>query len=160
MRHIELYLGLGSNQGDRRAMIESALRLLDAGLGLSCAELSTFYDNPSWGFSGADFLNAVARYDLPFAGQSAYVYAHRVLSVCKEIETVLGRPPQPWTKGGDRLYSDRCIDIDLLFLGNEEIDSPVLTVPHPLAYQRDFVKIPLREVATEDFKAAYPEIFA
>ena len=62
-------------------------------------------------------------------------------------------------KEGRRIYHDRTIDIDILFYGTETIDTESLKVPHPLISQRDFVLIPLREIAKPSLRAAFPELF-
>jgi 2-amino-4-hydroxy-6-hydroxymethyldihydropteridine diphosphokinase len=57
------------------------------------------------------------------------------------------------------VYHNRAIDIDILFYGNERIDTEDLIVPHPLIGERDFVKIPLAEIAKPSLRNAFPEYF-
>ena len=60
----------------------------------------------------------------------------------------MGRTGEPqYDEAGERIYSDRPIDIDILLFGDNKIDCPELTVPHRLMYEREFVMIPLKEVA-------------
>ena len=84
-----------------------------------------------------------------------------ILRLCKDIERSLGRNDTPeYDAGGNRVYHNRAIDIDILFYGNEHIDIDGLTVPHPLIGERDFVKIPLAEIAKPSLREAFPELFA
>ena len=70
-----------------------------------------------------------------------------ILEICKGIEERMGRTGVPqYDERGERIYSDRPIDIDILLLGDHKIDCPELTVPHKLMYERDFVMIPLNEI--------------
>jgi 2-amino-4-hydroxy-6-hydroxymethyldihydropteridine diphosphokinase len=68
-----------------------------------------------------------------------------LLHVTQEIERSLGR----LKKSVNGIYSDRIIDIDILLYDDWHIDTPELTIPHPLMWERDFVMIPLREIAPE-----------
>ena len=71
-----------------------------------------------------------------------------ILEICKDIEARLGRTGAPQhDENGARIYTSRPIDIDILLFGDHKIDCPELTVPHKLMYERDFVMIPLREIA-------------
>ena len=65
-----------------------------------------------------------------------------------------------WDAAGHRIYHDRPIDIDILFWGTRRIRTTRLEIPHPLMAQRDFVMIPLREIADAQIMRAFPEIFA
>ena len=60
---------------------------------------------------------------------------------------------------GKRLYHSRSIDIDILLYGKQNIDNEILTIPHPLMVERDFVMIPLRQIVSEEEKEAFPEVF-
>ena len=84
-----------------------------------------------------------------------------ILGLCKEIERALGRNDAPeYGADGRRVYHNRTIDIDILFYGKERIDLKELTIPHPRIGERDFVKIPLAEIAKPSLRAAFPEFFA
>ena len=137
----KVYFSLGTNQGDREANIRKALNLMDERLGSPYKLLSSIIQTPSWGFEGPDFLNCAVMYELdadPF----------EVLAICKEIEREMGRTGQPeYDENGLRIYHDRPIDIDILYFGDRKIDSPTLTIPHPLIEKRDFVRLPLAEIA-------------
>lgn len=136
-----VFLGLGTNLGDRRQNIENAVKLLDERLEMQHFAISGIYETKSWGFDGPDFMNAVVLYELespdPF----------RLLGVCKDIEREMGRTGSPqYDKEGRRIYSDRLIDIDILLVGDMKIDTPELKVPHPLMEKRNFVMRPLKEL--------------
>ena len=140
MKAVDVYFSLGSNQGDRRACIEEALRRLDREIGRPYDALSSIIETPAWGFDGPAFLNCVVRYRT--ARQP-----HTLLKICKRIERAMGRRGAPeYDADGHRIYRDRPIDIDILLYGDERIDTPDLQVPHPLMGERDFVMRPLAEI--------------
>ena len=159
MAFVSVYLGLGSNKGDRRKNIERALELLDEGLGCHYTALSRLIETKAWGFKGDKFLNACVLYRIYRKG-TPEEQGHEILALCKETERALGRDEKPeFDSEGKRIYHNRTMDIDILFYGNEHIDTEDLTVPHPLISVRDFVKIPLAEIAKPSRRAAFPEIF-
>ncbi len=144
-----LYLGLGSNLGDRKANFEEALRLMDEALGCHYEALSDFIETEPWGFVSSDrFLNAAVRYRVTVPrGTSEPAYSHRILGICKNIERALGRTGGPeYGIDGKRIYRSRIIDIDILLIGDWRIDDEDLKIPHPLMNERDFVRIPLMQV--------------
>lgn len=149
MEKVRLYLSLGSNQGDRRRNIENALSLLNIELGVPFSRVSGFLETEPWGFESEDrFINAAVLYELPLKkGYNPEAEGLRILYICKDIERRLGRTEPPlYDERGERVYTSRPIDIDILLLGEDRIDCPELTVPHKLMYERDFVMIPLREI--------------
>ncbi|MBP5374206.1 MAG: 2-amino-4-hydroxy-6-hydroxymethyldihydropteridine diphosphokinase [Bacteroidales bacterium] len=159
-RKVDLYLGLGSNMGERELLLMRAVTLLDQALGSPAERISRIIETPSWGFEGAPFLNMCVRYSLE-ALEDPEAQALDVLAKVKEIENTLGRPQEPlFNDKGERIYHDRPIDIDLLFMGRLEMESETLTLPHPRIAERDFVKKPLKEIAKPSLKQAFPEIFA
>jgi len=159
MAFVSVYLGLGSNLGDRRKNLERALTLLDEGFGRHYTALSRMIETKAWGFKGDKFLNACELYRIYRKG-SPEEQGHEILALCKEIERTLGRDEKPeYDADGNRIYHNRTIDIDILFYGTEHIDTEDLTVPHPLIAERDFVKIPLAEIAKPSLRTAFPEYF-
>ena len=147
---VQLYLSLGSNQGDKRQNIEVALSLLNIELKTPYKAVSSMIETQPWGFESDDrFINAVALYELSFPqGYSPEAEGLMILEICKGIERKLGRTGNPqYDSEGRRIYTSRPIDIDILLLGNDRIDCQDLTVPHKLMWERDFVMVPLREVA-------------
>lgn len=157
---IHLYLSLGSNMGNRRANIESAISLLDEAFGTGYLLLSDIIETPSWGFEAPDFLNCAVLYALPRKRESAEAQALEILATVKRIERQLGREENvELDSEGRRTYHSRPIDIDILFFGTHVIDHPDLKVPHTLMAQRDFVMRPLREIANRRVMDAFPDIF-
>ena len=143
MKSVPVYFSLGTNQGDRRAQIDEALRRLDAAIGRPYEALSSIIETPSWGFEGPDFLNCVGRYRTACQPRT-------LLRICKRIERAMGRTGGPeYDAEGRRIYHDRPIDIDILLYGEERVDEPDLQIPHPLMEQRDFVMRPLREILAQ-----------
>ena len=128
-------LSLGSNLGDRKANIHSALRKLgDSGVNL--VSISSFYETePVGDLDQPEFMNIVC-------AANTSIPPFKLLDLCQEIEKISGRE-----KKGDS--SPRCLDIDILLYGNRIIYSPRLTLPHPRMYRRNFVLIPLREIQPE-----------
>ena len=146
---MDLYLSLGSNQGDKRKNIEDAISLLNIELGVPYKAVSNFIETEPWGFDSPEtFVNAAVLYELDLPeGYNPEAEGLMVLEVCKSIERRLGRTGEAlYDENGDRIYSDRPIDIDILLFGDDRIDCPELTVPHKHMYERDFVMVPLREI--------------
>ena len=149
MEKVELYLSLGSNQGDRRLNIEHAVSMLNIELKKPYKVISSLLETEPWGFDSEDkFLNAAVLYELELPkGYNAEAEALMILEICKDIERRLGRTGRPqYDENGGRIYTSRPIDIDILLFGDNKIDCPELTVPHRLMYERDFVMIPLNEI--------------
>lgn len=143
-----LYLGLGSNLGERKQILHQAINLITKRIG-SCLRLSAFYETAPWGFvSEHPFLNAAALFQTRLAPE-------KVLIITQEIERELGRTHKS-TKLG---YADRTIDIDLLLYDDNIINKDItpdhgyttnhLTLPHPLMHKRLFVLEPLAEIAPD-----------
>ena len=149
MQGVELYLSLGSNQGDRRLNIEHAVSMLNIELKKPYKAISSLIETEPWGFESEDkFLNAVVLYELDLPkGDNAEAEGLIILEICKDIERKLGRTGEPqYDEKGERIYTSRPIDIDILLFGDNKIDCPELTVPHRHMYERDFVMIPLSEI--------------
>ena len=148
---MELYLSLGSNQGDRRRNIEAAISMLNIELGVPYKAVSSFIETEPWGFGSSEkFINAAVMYELDLPENfNAEAEGLMILEICKDIEKRLGRVDGPqYDDRGERVYTDRPIDIDILLMGDCRIDCPELTVPHKLMYERDFVMKPLKEIYT------------
>jgi len=111
--------------------------------------ISSLIETDPWGFdSDSKFMNAVVLYELELPeGYNPEAEGLMILEKCKDIERRMGRNVDPqYDERGERIYTDRPIDIDILLLGDDKIDCPELTVPHKLMYERDFVMIPLKEI--------------
>jgi 2-amino-4-hydroxy-6-hydroxymethyldihydropteridine diphosphokinase len=131
---VSVYLGLGTNLGDRRKNLEQALIFL--GQRLKLAEKSAVYDTtPEENPNQPRFLNMVCRVYTTIAPEG-------LLAILKGIEAKMGRTP-------GKVNSPRPIDIDILFYGSEVINKPKLIIPHPKVSQRAFVLVPLAEIAPD-----------
>ena len=152
MEKVDLYLSLGSNQGARSYNIETALSLLNIELKKPYKAVSSLIETEPWGFeSDEKFINAAVHYELEFPrGYNAEAEALMILEICKDIERRLGRTGIPqYNEKGERIYTSRPIDIDILLFGENRIDCPELTIPHKLMHERDFVMIPLKEIKSD-----------
>ena len=146
---VDLYLSLGSNQGDREYNIETALSLLNIELKTPYKAVSALYETEPWGFESDDrFLNVAVLYELRLQkGFNPEAEGLMIHEICKSIERRLGRTGVPqYDEKGERIYTSRPIDIDILLFGDYNIDCEELTVPHKLMYERDFVMMPLKEI--------------
>ena len=149
METVDLYLSLGSNQGNREENIENALSLLNIELKTPYKVLSSLIETQPWGFeSEGKFLNAAVHYELRLPkGYNPEAEGLMILACCKKVEKMMGRTGEPeYDENGMRIYKDRPIDIDILLFGDNNIDTEELTVPHKLMYERDFVMKPLSEI--------------
>ena len=123
--------------------------MLNIELGTPFKDLSSFIETEPWGFeSDESFVNAAVLYELDLMeGYNPEAEALMILETCKDIERKLGRTGEPqYDERGERIYTDRTIDIDILLFGDNRIDCRELTVPHKLMYERDFVMKPLNEI--------------
>ena len=131
---MEVYLGLGSNLGDRKANLGKALQLL--GERLYIEQVSSIYETEPVGHAEQPmFLNAVCRAETELGPL-------QLLSLIKGIEATLGRVPS-FTNG------PRSIDVDILFYNDLCMETADLTIPHPKIKERAFVLIPLLEIAPQ-----------
>lgn len=133
----EAWIGLGANLGERAATLDAALEAIDRLDETRLQAVSRYYITPPWGETDQpDFLNAVARVCTALSARS-------LLTNLQAIEADLGR------RRTGRRWGPRVIDLDLLVFGDERIDLPELTVPHPRIAERAFVLVPLGELAPE-----------
>ncbi|MBR4849100.1 MAG: 2-amino-4-hydroxy-6-hydroxymethyldihydropteridine diphosphokinase [Bacteroidaceae bacterium] len=132
------YLGLGTNYGNREENLTRAIEELSLALG-NCIARSSFIETEPWGFSSSNkFLNCAVSFVTDKSPTE-------LLDTTEEIERKLGRT----VKSSGRVYHDRTIDIDILLYGNVTVNSERLTIPHPLMHKRDFVLVPLCEIAPD-----------
>ena len=133
-----LYLSLGTNLGDRQKNLTSAMALIGREIG-TVVSASDVMETDPWGFESANrFLNMAAKVQTD-------LQPLEVLHATQKIEKELGRSH----KTVDREYHDRLIDIDILMYDNLVMNTPELTIPHPLMHERDFVMKPLLQIAPE-----------
>ena len=146
----QVYLGLGTNLGDRESNILRAIQLIGERVGTVVRQSSLIETEP-WGFESPNkFLNAVILCETERTPRE-------VLRLTQKIERDMGRRKKTSLNSirnatlskrelSSLNYSDRPIDIDILVYDDMTIDEPDLKIPHPLMYERDFVMIPLEEI--------------
>lgn len=133
---VKSYLGLGSNIGERITFMEKALSGISRIKNTDIIKSSSVYETEPWGYTEQnDFLNCTVEI-------STGLEAAELLAEIKEIENKAGRSP-------GKKWSEREIDIDLLFYGNEIIENDFMIVPHRQIENRKFVLIPLAEIAPD-----------
>jgi 2-amino-4-hydroxy-6-hydroxymethyldihydropteridine diphosphokinase len=133
-----VYLGLGTNLGDREQNLRDAIARLKAVKGVNFLRQSRVYQTaPMHTADQPEFLNMVVEIDMPDD-----MPARALLSVTKGIEKDLGRKHR-------QRWGPREIDIDILLFGDEQIEEDDFQVPHPRMWERAFVIVPLAELAPE-----------
>jgi 2-amino-4-hydroxy-6-hydroxymethyldihydropteridine diphosphokinase len=129
------YIGLGANLGDREENLRAALDQLGT---LGPLRVSSFRETDPVGVTDQPrFVNAVAELETDLTAEG-------LLERLLEIERELGRD-----RSREERWGPRTIDLDLLIYGDEEIEEPGLTVPHPRLAERAFVLEPLHELAPD-----------
>ena len=133
-----LYLSLGTNMGNRHENLSRAQALIGREVG-TVVSASDIIETEPWGFESSNrFLNMAVKVETT-------LQPLEVLHTTQEIERKLGRTQ----KSVNREYHDRMIDIDILLYDDLVMNTPELTIPHPLMYQREFVMKPLSQIAPE-----------
>lgn len=143
-----MYLGLGSNLGNKEENLRKAINLINEQVGTVVRQSALFYSQP-WGYESENqFVNAVILVETSLS-------PHAVLSTNQRIEHLLGKTQAHATERMESdsvnhevfvTYHDRPIDIDILLYDDLNINEPQLKIPHPLMQDRDFVMIPLNEI--------------
>lgn len=131
----KVYLSIGSNKGNRSVLINKAIDEIEKKVGIIISR-SSIYQSKSWGFDSNDFYNLCLLIDTDIIPKS-------LLINLKKIEKSMGR------EDVDGSYSDRLIDIDILFYDNITTDSEDLKIPHPKIEIRKFVLVPMLEIADD-----------
>lgn len=134
---IESYLSLGSNMGDRRALIDEAVKKLGACDDIEVVAQSAYYETAPWGgVEQEPFLNIALKIKTELS-------AHELLDICQKIELALDRK---------RIvrWGPRTIDIDILTFGEITFDDDRLQIPHPRMFERAFVIVPLQDIIDTD----------
>ncbi len=128
-----VYLGVGTNQGDREKNLKTALRILQEDDNIYISKVSSVYESEPVGYEKQpDFLNCVICVRTDLSPQN-------VLLKAKEVEKRMGREKS-------FRWGPRKIDIDILLYGQELVDKEDLKIPHPEMKKRGFVLIPLHEI--------------
>jgi len=128
------YLSIGTNQGDRQKNLQNAVDFIDESIG-SVQAISSVYKTEAWGFKGDDFFNICIKVRTSLNPEN-------LLTSILQIEKYIGR-----IRSGSEGYENRVIDIDILLFEDEIIFSKDLLVPHKNMLKRNFVMIPLAEIA-------------
>lgn len=142
---MKAYLGLGSNVGDRMEQLQRAIEQIDSLPATFVTRVSDTMETKAEGewdeSSAADFLNCCIEIETALSPQ-------RLLECLKAIERSGGRTKEGkrLDAEGQRIYSDRSIDIDILLYGRRKIKTETLEIPHPRMEERDFVMIPLKQI--------------
>ena len=134
---MKIYLGLGSNLGNKRLNILRAIEMINEEIG-TVSVSSSFFESKPWHFSSDEmFINAVVEANTQLSPEE-------LLDACKDIEKKMGR-----VKTKENEYEDRLIDLDILFYENQTVNTERLTIPHETIEERDFVIIPMAEIAPD-----------
>jgi 2-amino-4-hydroxy-6-hydroxymethyldihydropteridine diphosphokinase len=142
------FIGLGSNYGERLTFVQQAMQLLKDYPGIEVVECSSLYETEPVGSEYIEwFVNAVSHIETNLS-------AKELLNVCQEIEKRLAQ-----LSGNESfaIYKDtsegtiksRIIDLDILFYGEEEIETSYLKIPHPYIERRAYALVPLLEIAPD-----------
>lgn len=136
----KVYLGLGSNLGDRKRLLEQAISLIGERVG-EVVRRSSLIESEPWGFQSENrFLNGVILCETSLTPR-------QVLKATQKIERELGKTKAHATERQQKMvFKDRPIDIDILIYDDLKVDDPDLKIPHPLMQERDFVMKPLNEI--------------
>ena len=131
---ITYYIALGSNKGDKFKNLQTAIDAIHFKIG-NIKSISKVYQSPAFGFDGDDFFNCCLVME-------SYFEPTKVMDTLLSIETDLGR-----TRSNNNNYEPRTIDLDILLVENQVIDTEKLKVPHPEMQNRMFVLKPLQDIA-------------
>ena len=130
-----VYLGLGTNLGDKQKNLNDAIRMLENLVG-EVEKVSSVIETEPEGFKSDNmFLNAVVKVRTTLS-------PFELLDITQDVEKSLGRKE----KSSNGIYHDRVIDIDILLYDDINISTPRLVIPHPRMTQREFVMTPLAEI--------------
>ena len=133
---IEAAIGLGSNIGDKAGNIDAAVAALSNADGVRLTARSSYFRTDPWGVTDQDwFVNACVLVETA-------LNARQLLDLCLSIEADLGRIRE-------QRWGPRIIDLDILYYGDETVDEPGLSIPHPHMLERVFVLAPLEEIAPD-----------
>lgn len=137
----EIYLSIGTNLGNKEKNLEKAIELISHNVGEVIKQSSVYITEP-WGkHEQPVFYNMVLKV-------SSILSVREILNLVLNIENERGRVRK-------EKYGSRMIDIDILFYNDEIITSPDLCVPHPFLQDRNFVLVPLNEIAPQKVHPVY-----
>lgn len=128
------YLSLGSSLGDKKETLDTAIQMLNGTRGIKVLKVSGYITTPPYGgVAKNEFLNCAV-------SVSTYLTPHQLLDEIHKIEERCGRERK-------KRWDDRTLDIDIIFFGDKKVSDETLTIPHSDYLNRDFVKIPLKQIA-------------
>lgn len=131
-----LFLGLGSNLGDKQHYIELAYKEINKRIGKVISQSDFYISRPDGFYSDNDFMNTVCKVETVLS-------PFQVLEEIFSIEEYIGRT----SKSINGEYTDRVIDIDILLYDNIIIETEYLVVPHPRFHFRSFVLVPFADIS-------------
>ena len=131
----KVYFSIGSNKGNRSQLINEAIDKIDISIG-KVEQKSSIYETQSWGFKSNNFFNVCLLIESSLSVESIF---NKIL----KIEKDMGRLKS------ENKYSDRCIDIDILFVEDIIVNSKNLIIPHPRLHLRKFVLTPMLDLAPD-----------
>ena len=130
-----VFIGIGSNEGDRLAHISRAIKALGAVGGVHVVQMATIIETePVGGPPQGPYRNTVVELDTVLAPRE-------LLSALKAVEQQLGRKP------GSQRWGPRTIDLDILLYDDQVLKTPTLVIPHPRMHERQFVLEPLAQIS-------------
>lgn len=130
------YLSLGSSLGNKREYLDTAIHKLDASDGIRIVKVSSYIPTaPYGGVAENEFLNCAAEIETYLSPRALLNEIHRIENECGRVR--------------DKHWGDRTLDIDIIFYGKKVIFEDDLIIPHPEFFKRNFVLIPLKEIAPE-----------
>jgi 2-amino-4-hydroxy-6-hydroxymethyldihydropteridine diphosphokinase len=134
----QVYLLLGSNEGDREMFLKEALDELQRRIASGPVNVSGIYETAAWGLEEQpSFLNMAV-------GMPTHLSPQEILAVIRDIEARLGRQRVV-------VWGQRTLDVDVLLYGNEIVQTDDLHIPHPRLGERRFALAPLAEIAPKLF---------
>ncbi len=130
------YIGIGSNLGNREENCEKSIQLIEEDSGIKVTKRSSMSETEPWGIKDQPkFINMAVEIVTDLEPEA-------LLSLLKKIEKASGRKP-------GKQWGPRVIDLDILFYDDLVLKTPGLEIPHPEICKRDFVLIPLKEIAPD-----------
>ncbi len=134
---MKYYLNIGSNLGDCRLNLQHAIEMLENSLQAK-SEISSIVESVAWGYESKNIFHNVG------IMIESNISPQEMLLIAQHTEKMLGSTSH---RNADGSYCDRIVDIDIIAIDEQVIDSESLTVPHPRMHLRDFVLRPMAELA-------------
>ena len=131
-----VFIGIGSNEGDRLEHVSRAIQRLSHTPGMQVSRMATIYDTEPVGPPQPEYLNTVIELDTALS-------PHQLLETLKLLERQLGRVPST------QRWGPRVIDLDILLYDDRVLNEPALIIPHPRLHERRFVLEPLAQLAPQ-----------